>query len=110
MVVRSCRFAVGQMAVSCEKATRVEVAGRYRIVHSSLACLVTCVSWLPELIVSVMNTVTIESKYLRLRFAVTVGSLLDEWKVIWVGGWDKNHVFYLALVERCDLSPRPGKT
>ena len=64
---------------------------------------------LSELPMSVMNAIAVESKYLRLRFAVTVGSFLDEWTVVWVGGWDKNHVFFLALVERCELSLRPGK-
>ena len=64
---------------------------------------------LSELPMSVMNAIAVESRYVRLRFAVTLGSFLDEWRVVWVGGWDKSHVFYLALVERCELSRRPGK-
>jgi hypothetical protein len=51
---------------------------------------------------STMDAPKVEQQYRRLRFAASVGSLLDDWMVVW-GGWEKNHVFYLVLVERTDL-------
>jgi hypothetical protein len=41
-----------------------------------------------------------ERKYLRIPFAVTVGSYFDEWRVAWVVGWDRQHVLFLVVVER----------
>jgi hypothetical protein len=46
------------------------------------------------------NSFDVKAKYLLLRFAVTVGSFLDQWKVVWAGGWDKGHIFFLVMVER----------
>ena len=53
---------------------------------------------------SVMKTwdnAVIEQEYRRLRFAVSVGSYLGDWRVIWAGGWDKGRVFYWVLLEHC---------
>ena len=43
----------------------------------------------------------IETRYLRLRGAVALGSRLDDWRVCWLGGWAKHRIFYLVMVVRC---------
>lgn len=64
--------------------------------------LLTCLWAAPERLMSAMDAPKVEQQYRRLRFAAAVGSFLNDWMVVW-GGWEKNHVFYLVLVERKDL-------
>ncbi len=42
----------------------------------------------------------VETKYLRLRAPVALGSRFDDWRVCWLGGWDKGKVFFVVMVER----------
>jgi hypothetical protein len=42
----------------------------------------------------------IETKYLRLSNAVSVGDYVEGWRVCWLGGWDKSRVLYVVMVER----------
>jgi hypothetical protein len=42
----------------------------------------------------------IETKYLRLRTAVTLNSQFGDWRVCWLGGWTKHRMFYLVMVVR----------
>jgi hypothetical protein len=42
----------------------------------------------------------IETKYLRLRAPVTLGSRFDDWQVCWLGGWAKHRMFYLVMLVR----------
>jgi hypothetical protein len=43
----------------------------------------------------------IETKYLRLRTPVTLGSRFDDWSVVWIGGWtNKYKLCFLVLVMR----------
>jgi hypothetical protein len=42
----------------------------------------------------------IETKYLRLRTAVTLNSWFGDWQVCWLGGWAKHRMFYLVMVVR----------
>jgi hypothetical protein len=44
--------------------------------------------------------VQIETKYLRLRKPVAIGEQIAGWRVCWLGGWDKGHVFYVVMVMR----------
>src|SRR5258708_2695937 len=37
-----------------------------------------------------------ETKYLRLRTPVEVGSWFDDWQVCWLGGWGKHRLYFLA--------------
>ena len=39
-----------------------------------------------------------ETKYLRLRQPAAVGDQFDGWRVCWLGGWDKNQLFYWVMV------------
>jgi hypothetical protein len=40
----------------------------------------------------------LETKFMRIPLAVTVGSRFGDWHVTWVGGWDKWRLYYLIMV------------
>jgi hypothetical protein len=42
----------------------------------------------------------VESKFLRLRTPVTIGSRFDDWEVTWLGGWTRDRLSYLVMVVR----------
>jgi hypothetical protein len=42
----------------------------------------------------------IETKYLRLRTPVTLGSLFGDWSVCWLGGWGEHRMYYLVMLVR----------
>ena len=42
----------------------------------------------------------VETRFLRLFRAATVGERIDGWRVCWVGGWDKCRVLFVVMVER----------
>jgi hypothetical protein len=41
-----------------------------------------------------------ETKYLRLRTPVTLGSRFGDWQVCWLGGWSKYQLHYLVMAVR----------
>ena len=55
----------------------------------------------------------LETKYLRLRTPVTMGSRFGDWQVCWLGGWGRNRMFYYVMLVRVPYSiawlPRPEK-
>ena len=42
----------------------------------------------------------LETKYLRLRTPVTLGSRFGDWQVCWLGGWSRDRLHYLVMVVR----------
>jgi hypothetical protein len=40
----------------------------------------------------------LETKFMRVPLAVTVGSRFGDWHVTWIGGWDKWQLYYLVMV------------
>jgi hypothetical protein len=42
----------------------------------------------------------VETKFVRLCEPVALGDNIRGWRVWWLGGWDKAHVFYLVMVAR----------
>jgi hypothetical protein len=42
----------------------------------------------------------LETKYLRLRTAVTQGARFGNWRVCWLGGWSRHRLFYLVMLVR----------
>ena len=40
----------------------------------------------------------LETKFLRLRTPVEMGSLFGGWQVCWLGGWGRNRLHYLVMV------------
>jgi hypothetical protein len=47
-----------------------------------------------------MRAMHVQTKFLRLCKRVSLGDLIDDWRVCWLGGWDKCHVFFVVMVER----------
>jgi hypothetical protein len=47
-----------------------------------------------------------ETKYLRLRTPVELGSRFDDWQVCWLGGWAKHRLYYLVTLVRVPPSYR----
>ena len=40
----------------------------------------------------------LETKFLRLRTPVTIGSRFGDWRVTWLGGWTRDRLSYLVMV------------
>ena len=40
----------------------------------------------------------VQTKFLWLRKPVCLGEPIDDWKVCWLGGWDKGRVFFVVIV------------
>ena len=53
----------------------------------------------------------LETKFLRLRTPVTLGSRFGDWRVCWLGGWSRHRLYYLVMVveiKRSRRYMRPG--
>jgi hypothetical protein len=48
-----------------------------------------------------------ETKFLRLRTPVELGSRFGDWEVCWLGGWARFRLHYLVMVVKV---PLPGET
>jgi hypothetical protein len=42
----------------------------------------------------------LETKFLRLRTPVTIGSRFGEWQVTWLGGWTRERLSHLVMLVR----------
>src|SRR5579863_5494765 len=40
----------------------------------------------------------LETKFLRLRTPVTLGSRFGDWQVTWLGGWSRYRLYFLVMV------------
>jgi hypothetical protein len=49
----------------------------------------------------------LETKFLRLRTPVTLGSRFGEWQVTWLGGWSRYRLYYLVMVVRLEPGAPP---
>jgi hypothetical protein len=48
-----------------------------------------------------MNSpMSLETKYLHLPQAVPMGHRIDGWRVCWLGGWDKQRLFFVVMLVR----------
>jgi hypothetical protein len=45
-----------------------------------------------------VDTMQMETKFMRIPLAVTVGSRFGDWQVTWIGGWDKWRLYYMVMV------------
>jgi hypothetical protein len=46
------------------------------------------------------DPVSLETKYAHLRRPVLLGHRMDGWRVCWLGGWDKQRVFFVVMLVR----------
>lgn len=42
----------------------------------------------------------IKTEYRRLLVPVTMGSRFGDWRVCWLGGWEKHRLYYLVMLVR----------
>jgi hypothetical protein len=42
-----------------------------------------------DVLTATVNAMQPETKFLRLRTPVTIGSRFGDWKVVWLGGWTR---------------------
>ena len=49
----------------------------------------------------------LETKYLRLRVPVELGSWFGDWQVCWLGGWSKHKLDYLVMLVKGPVSKVP---
>jgi hypothetical protein len=49
-----------------------------------------------------VNTMQPETKFLRLRSPVTIGSRFDDWFVTWLGGWTRDRLSYIVMVAKIE--------
>ena len=47
-----------------------------------------------------LETLQVQTRFLRLGQPVKLGDRIDGWRVSWVGGWDKCKVLFVVMVER----------
>ena len=47
-----------------------------------------------------VQTMQVETKFLRLCQPIELGKEIDGWQVCWLGGWGKNRLFYYVMVAR----------
>jgi hypothetical protein len=52
-----------------------------------------------------VDTMKLETKFMRVPLAVTVGSRFGDWHVTWIGGWDKWRLYYLVMVVKLERFP-----
>jgi hypothetical protein len=50
------------------------------------------------------NDMKMETKFLRLRTPVELGSQFGDWSVCWLGGWQEHRMYYLVMLIK--LKPR----
>jgi hypothetical protein len=48
------------------------------------------------------NNMRMETKFLRLRTPVELGSRFGDWKVCWLGGWSRHRLYYLVMLVRTE--------
>ena len=46
----------------------------------------------------------------RRALGTAVGDELDGWRVCWLGGWDKSHLFYWVMIVRLEATLDPNRT
>jgi hypothetical protein len=44
--------------------------------------------------------VRLETKYLRLKTAVTINPRFGDWRVCWLGGWSRDRLAFLVMLVR----------
>ena len=52
----------------------------------------------------------IRTRFVRLRNAARLGDRVNDWRVCWLGGWDKGRIFFVVMVERKCRSSRRDRS
>ena len=46
------------------------------------------------------DAMQLETRFLRLKTPVTIGSRFGDWQVTWLGGWTRHRLRYIVMVVR----------
>jgi len=60
-----------------------------------------------DVLTATVNVMQPETKFLRLRTPVTIGSRFDDWIVTWLGGWTRDRLSFIVMVVKFE---RPAVT
>jgi hypothetical protein len=52
-----------------------------------------------------VNSMQVETKFLRLRTPVTIGSLFGDWVVTSEGGWTRDRLSHIVMVAKIEDQP-----
>jgi hypothetical protein len=63
----------------------------------------------PRLPGAQLESLRVQSRFMKLRRAAKLGERIDGWRVCWLGGWDKSKVFYKVQVDRVVRAGRSTK-
>ena len=50
------------------------------------------------------KSMQLETKFLRLTMAVTIGSRFGDWQVCWIGGWTPHQLRFVVMLVRLPAS------
>jgi hypothetical protein len=48
------------------------------------------------------DNMKMQTKFLRLRTPVELGSRFGDWSVCWLGGWGKHRLYYLVMLVKIE--------
>jgi hypothetical protein len=51
----------------------------------------------------------LETKFLRLRTPVTIGSRFGDWEVTWLGGWTRDRLSFLVMAVKIEIQSRSAR-
>ena len=54
-----------------------------------------------------ITNMQMETKFLRLRTPVELGSRFGDWEVCWLGGWVRFRLYYLVMLVKALLHAHP---
>ena len=55
------------------------------------------------------HNMEMETKFLRLRTQVELGTRFGDWSVCWLGGWQKHGLSYLVILGKTRTDSRAGR-
>jgi hypothetical protein len=50
------------------------------------------------------ESMQLETRFLRLRTPVTIGSRFGDWEVCWLGGWTRHKLRFVVMLVRVGAS------
>jgi hypothetical protein len=63
-----------------------------------------------DVLTATVNVMQPETKFLRLRTPVTIGSRFDDWIVTWLGGWTRDRLSYIVMVVKIERPSAGSKS
>src|SRR5438270_5805933 len=93
------------ICVKGERRRAYEIAASDRFIDIRAYALTLCLAGSMNVLTAV--SMRLETKFLRLRTPVTIGSRFGDWEACWLGGWTRDRLSYLVMTV---LLPLPSKS